>query len=203
MLKSQALELLNEKIKTCNKCEDLSAYRQSNGYKYVPGAGNPCASIMLIGEAPGENEAKQGVPFCGKAGNLLTNIIKAAGWSREDVFIANTIKCRPPSNREPAACETANCRRFLDMQIKIIDPEWIICLGKVASVYLLGKEPDTTIGSLRGEIHDYNGRKVICTYHPSFVLRSADKKKQQEAKQSIWEDLQPAIFALQPSLQTV
>lgn len=196
MLRSQALQILEEKIVACCKCEELSAYRQSSGYKHVPGAGNPSARVMFVGEAPGETEAKEGVPFCGKAGNLLTNIIKAAGWTREEVFIANTIKCRPPGNRDPEPCEIENCRKFLDMQIKVVDPEWIVCLGRIASIRLLGREPDTTIGSLRGEVHDHGGRKVVCTYHPSYVLRAEGKQKQQEAKMAIWEDLQPVLRAL-------
>jgi uracil-DNA glycosylase family 4 len=196
MLKSQALQLLEEKILACNKCEELSDYRKTNSYQYVPGTGNPSAKVMFVGEAPGENEAKQGVPFCGKAGNLLTNIIKAAGWTREEVFIANTIKCRPPGNRDPEACEVANCRKFLDMQIRIIDPKFIVCLGRIASVYLLGRDADTPISDLRGRFHEYNNRKVVCTYHPAYVLHSQDPTKQREAKQAIWNDICPVIAAL-------
>lgn len=197
MLRREALQLLEEKIAACSKCDDLANYRDANSYKTVPGVGNPTAKVMIIGEAPGENEAKTGVPFCGKAGNLLTNIIKAAGWTREDVFITNILKCRPPGNRDPEACEAANCRKFLDLQIKVIDPEWIVCFGRIASIYLLSKDHDTAIGELRGEIHNHDGRKVICTYHPSFILhQSGDKQKCEDAKQAIWKDLQPIISAL-------
>lgn len=192
MLKSQALQILEQKVAACTKCEGLTEYRKANNYLTVPGTGNPSARVVILGEAPGENEAKKGVPFIGKAGNLLTAILTAAGWRREDVFITNTIKCRPPGNRDPEPCEAANCRKFLEMQIRAIDPEWIICLGRIASVYLLEKEPDTTIGSMRGVIHEYNGRKVICTYHPSYLLRTP------AAKKDVWEDLQPVILALQP-----
>lgn len=190
MLKSKALQLLEQKINNCTKCEGLSCYRTENNYKHVPGVGNPNARVVVIGEAPGENEAKQGIPFVGKAGNLLTNILAAAGFPRESVFITNTIKCRPPGNRDPEQQEMDNCRKFLEMQIRAISPEWIICFGRVASLSLLGKEPDTTIGSLRGDVHDYNGIKVICTYHPSYLLRTPD------AKSDVWEDLQPVIVAL-------
>lgn len=196
MLKRQALQLLEEKIQACNKCEELSEYRTSNGYKYVPGAGDPSAQVMFVGEAPGENEAKQGVPFCGKAGNLLTNIIKAAKWKREDVFIANTLKCRPPNNRDPEPCEVENCRKFLDLQIKVIDPKYIICLGRIASVNLLGKDLDTPLSDLRGRFHEYNGRKVVCTYHPAYVLHTQDPIRQIEAKRSIWCDVSLVVAAL-------
>jgi len=191
MLKREALQILDQKIRTCTKCEELSQYRQENKYKYVPGVGNPDAKIVVIGEAPGQNEAEQGEPFVGKAGGLLTNILKAAGWSREQVFITNVLKCRPPGNRDPEPTEATNCRKFLEMQIRCIDPEWILCFGRIASVHLLGLEPDTTIGSLRGKIHEYQGRKVICTYHPSYLFHNPG------AKSLVWEDLQPVILALQ------
>lgn len=196
MLRSHALTLLNAKIVTCDKCAELSEYRMVNNYRYVFGEGSPTARVMFVGEAPGENEAKTGVPFCGKAGNLLTNIIKAAGWTREEVFICNTVKCRPPGNRDPEPEETANCRQFLDMQIKVVDPAWIVCLGRVAAINVLGLDPDTTIGSLRGVVHDLAGRKVVCTYHPSFLQRADTPKKLQEAKRAVWDDLQPVISAL-------
>ncbi len=191
MLKSEALKLLNDKILTCTKCAELSQYRLDNSYKIVPGTGNPSAKIMVIGEAPGQNEAEQGLPFIGKAGNLLTNILNAAGWTREEVFISNTIKCRPPGNRDPQPEEASNCRPFLEMQIQIIDPLWILCVGKIASIYLLGKDPDTKIGDLRGETHNYLGKKVICTYHPSYLLRNP------KAKEEVWKDIQPIILDLQ------
>ena len=192
MLQSEALQILDRKISTCRKCEELAEYRDTNSYKTVPGVGLPNADVMVIGEAPGKNEAEQGEPFVGKAGNLLTAILKAAGWTREQVFITNILKCRPPGNRDPEKAEANNCRQFLDMQIQAINPKWILCFGKIASVFLLGKDSDTTIGSLRGEIHEFEGRKVICTYHPSYLLR------QPSAKKDVWNDLQPAIFALQP-----
>jgi DNA polymerase len=193
MLKTEALQLLEQKIAVCTKCTELADYRTANNYKTVPGIGNPSTKLMIIGEAPGENEAKQGLPFVGKAGALLTNILKAAGWSREELFVTNTVKCRPPGNRDPEPCEAANCRKFLELQIKVIDPLWIVCFGRIASVYLLGLDPSTTIGSLRGEVHEFQGKKVICTYHPSYLLRNP------AAKKDVWDDLQPAILALQPN----
>lgn len=187
MLQSEALQILDQKISTCRKCEELAEYRDANSYKTVPGVGLPNADVMVIGEAPGKNEAEQGEPFVGKAGNLLTNILDAAGWKRDQIFITNILKCRPPGNRDPEEAEANNCRQFLDMQIKAINPKWILCFGRIASVFLLGKDSDTTIGSLRGEIHEFEGRKVICTYHPSFALR------QPSAKPEIWKDLQPIV----------
>jgi DNA polymerase len=197
MLKTEALQLLDQKVATCTKCSGLTEYRQAHDYKTVPGAGDSNARIMILGEAPGENEAKQGIPFVGKAGHLLTNILKAMGLKRSEVFITNTLKCRPPGNRDPELSETANCRKFLDLQIKVIDPEWIVCFGRVAAVNLLGKDEFTSIGSLRGKVHEWLGRKVICTYHPSFVLHQKEEDEQKRAKSDIWRDLQPLVVALQ------
>jgi DNA polymerase len=146
---------------------------------------------MILGEAPGEMEAIEGLPFVGAAGHLLTSILAAAGLSRDEVYIGNILKCRPPSNRDPSVQEAKNCRGFLDLQIKVINPAWIICFGRIPSVYLLGREPYETIGSLRGKVYDFFGKKVICTYHPSYLLRTP------EAKGEVWKDLQPLIFALQ------
>jgi DNA polymerase len=138
---------------------------------------------MIIGEAPGQDEAEQGRPFVGRAGKLLDNIIAANGWKRDDIFIANILKCRPPSNRDPQPDEAANCRRFLDLQISCVDPEFIICLGKIASIYLLNRSPDRTMSSLRGT-HEYDNRLVVCTYHPSYLLRNSS------AKADVWKDLE-------------
>jgi uracil-DNA glycosylase family 4 len=190
MLKSEALQILDRKISECRLCQELTEYRDANSYKTVPGIGHPNARVMILGEAPGENEALEGEPFVGKAGKLLTSILEAAELTREEVYITNILKCRPPGNRDPQPEEAANCRKFLDLQIRCVDPEWILCFGRISSVFLLGHDPATTIGSLRGRLHDYQGRKVICTYHPSYLLR------QPAAKKNVWEDLQPAILAL-------
>ncbi len=185
MLQSEALALISEKICQCNKCEELSAYRLAQNGKYVPGEGMPNARILILGEAPGQHEQEQGRPFIGKAGRLLTNIIEACGWKREELFITNILKCRPPDNRDPEKQEADNCRPFLDAQIRVINPEWILCFGRIASINLLGARPERTMGSFRHEIHDYQGRKVICTYHPSYLLRNP------KAKEDVWADLQP------------
>lgn len=186
MQKSEGLQILERKIAACIKCKELVEYRQTYQWKTVPGVGNPNARIMVIGEAPGENEAKQGEPFVGKAGKLLTTILEKAGMPRETVFITNILKCRPPGNRDPMKEEADNCRKFLDLQITCIDPEWILCFGRIASVFLLDCPPDTSMGDMRGQ-HFYEDKKVICTYHPSYALR------QPSAKAEIWADLQPLL----------
>ena len=189
MLKSEALKILSDKISTCTLCEELAEYREGNDYKTVPGEGNPNADIMIIGEAPGKNEAEQGKPFIGRAGNLLTNIIEAVGLTRDQIFITNILKCRPPGNRDPDFNEASNCWKYLDMQIRCIDPTWILCFGRIASMYMLEDSATASMGSMRGE-HEKDGRKIICTYHPSYLLRNP------AAKQDVFEDLRP-IFTLQ------
>lgn len=191
MQKSEGLQILERKIAACTKCQELVEYRHTYQWKTVPGVGNPNARIMVIGEAPGENEAKQGEPFVGKAGKLLTTILEKAGMPRETVFITNILKCRPPGNRDPMKEEADNCRKFLDLQITCIDPSWILCFGRIASVFLLDCPPDTPMGHMRGR-HAYEDKQVICTYHPSYLLRNP------AAKKDVWEDLQPVISALQP-----
>lgn len=192
MKKSEALQILAHHVSLCTKCPELVELRTQCNYFTVPGEGNPNADLMIIGEAPGEDEAKQGRPFVGRAGRLLDKIIESANWRRDQIFICNILKCRPPGNRVPAPEEAKNCRKFLDMQIRCIDPQWILCLGKTASIYLLNKPDDRSMASLRGE-HEYNGKKVICTYHPSYLLRTPS------AKADVWEDIKPIREALQPA----
>lgn len=190
MHKSEALNIIANNVAKCTLCEELTNYRKENNYQTVPGTGNPNAQIMIVGEAPGKNEAEQGLPFVGRAGNLLTNIIESCGWERDDIFIANVLKCRPPGNRDPSPAEASNCRKYLDLQIQCVQPQWIICLGKISSCLLLGYTNDVSMGSLRG-IHEYQGKKVLCTYHPSYLLRNPS------AKELVWEDLQPVVKEVQ------
>jgi DNA polymerase len=137
-----------------------------------------------MGEAPGADEDLQGEPFVGKAGQKLTEIIeKGMRLRRQDVYILNTIKCRPPGNRVPTAEEAANCREYLDAQLAILQPEFICCLGATAAQNLLGLT--SAIGQLRGRFYEYRGIKVICTYHPSYVLRSPEV-----ARPAVWADIQ-------------
>jgi len=190
MMKSQALQLIAECVSKCTLCPDLTDYRTARHYKTVPGAGSPVAKLMIVGEGPGESEAYEGLPFVGPAGKLLGRILQSLGLTREQVFIANIVRCRPPGNRVPTADEAGNCRRFLDLQIECIKPEWILCLGKTASAYLLGKPEDVYMGDLRG-VHSYRGMNVVCTYHPAYVLRNAS------AADDVWHDIQPLVQWLQ------
>ena len=150
----------------------------------VPGTGNPDADFMIVGEAPGANEDEQGVPFVGQAGQLLTKIIGAINLSRDDVFIANVLKHRPPGNRNPMPEEVAACSPYLVRQIELVRPKVILALGTFAAQTLL--ETRTTIGKLRGQIHRYHGVPLIVTYHPAALLRNPAWKR------PTWEDVQLA-----------
>lgn len=149
---------------------------------FVFGSGNFSAKLMFIGEAPGEEEDLHGLPFVGAAGGLLTKMIEAMGLAREQVYIANILKCRPPNNRDPAEDEITSCFSILERQIQIINPAFICALGRIAAHTLLGTA--LPLGRLRGQFHNYKGRKLIVTYHPSALLRNA------EWKRPAWEDLQ-------------
>lgn len=168
--KTEALEDLRENIiGDCRKC------RLHEGRKNIVfGEGNPDCEIMFIGEGPGADEDIQGRPFVGKAGQLLTNLIKKMGSDRNDVYIANIVKCRPPGNRNPLPDEARTCMVFLKRQIEIISPKVIMVLGNVALQNLLGT--DMRITKVRGKFHDYNGIKVMPTFHPSYLLRSPKDK---------------------------
>ena len=173
----KSLNELYDNIHDCQKCS-LGATRN----KFVFGVGNPNADLMLIGEAPGAEEDKQGIPFVGRAGKLLTDILKAINFEREEVYIANILKCRPPNNRDPLPSEREVCKPYLYKQIELIKPKIILCLGKVASNVLLNKNDSLT--KLRGEVHDLNGIKAMVTYHPAALLRNPHWKK------GTWEDVQ-------------
>ena len=172
------MELIAGEVAVCKLCAELAETRTNT----VFGAGNPSARLVFLGEAPGADEDKQGIPFVGRAGQLLTKIIEACTLSRDDVYILNILKCRPPGNRNPLPAEASSCRSFLNRQLAVIRPEFICCLGSVAAQNLL--DTDTTIGRLRGSFHDYQGIKVLCTYHPAYLLRNPPAKRQ------VWEDMQ-------------
>jgi len=150
--------------------------------KVVFGVGNPHARLMFIGEGPGRDEDLQGEPFVGRAGQLLTKIIQAMGYQREDVYIANAVKCRPPQNRDPQADEVAACRHFLMRQVALVEPEIIVLLGRSAVGAVLGLS--APLSRLRGTFRDWNGAQVMCTYHPAYLLRTPS------AKGLVWEDMQ-------------
>ena len=176
-VQGDALDVLKGKISACSKCS-LAETR----INVVFGEVNHKAELMFVGEAPGADEDKQARPFVGRAGQLLTKIIESIGLKREDVFIANILKCRPPGNRNPMPEEIALCSPYLKEQIALIKPKVICTLGKFASQTLL--ETETPISKLRGEFYDYLGIKLIPTYHPAYLLRNSAGKK------DVWDDMQ-------------
>ncbi|HUR19996.1 MAG TPA: uracil-DNA glycosylase [Vicinamibacterales bacterium] len=147
----------------------------------VFGTGDPNADLMFVGEAPGADEDEQGVPFVGRAGQLLTKIIEAIGMRRDDVYIANVIKCRPPGNRNPEPDEVSTCEPFLAQQIDIVKPRVIVALGTFAAHLLL--RTDAPISRIRGVVHQYRGASLIPTFHPAYLLRSPDRKR------DVWDDM--------------
>jgi len=172
-----ALELIRCEVAACRRCKELAAGRTQT----VFGVGSPNARICFFGEAPGADEDRLGEPFVGRAGQLLDKMIVACKMKREDVYILNVLKCRPPGNRNPLPDEVENCRAFFERQLEVIRPEIICCLGAVAAQSLLNT--DRSIGKLRGRFHDYGGIPVVCTYHPAYLLRNP------AAKHDAWEDL--------------
>lgn len=174
---AKTLKILAEEVAACTLCYELSTTRTQT----VFGVGDPQARLVFLGEAPGADEDMQGEPFVGKAGQLLNKILEACKLRREDVYILNILKCRPPGNRNPLPEESQNCRRYLHRQLELIKPEYICCLGSVAAQNLLSTTE--TIGKLRGTVHKFHGVKVVCTYHPAYLLRNPSAKKQ------TWEDM--------------
>ena len=171
------LAALAERVKGCTRCQELASTRTQT----VFGVGNPQARIVFVGEAPGADEDAQGEPFVGRAGQLLNDIIKACRLRREDIYICNVLRCRPPGNRLPAPEEASNCREYLDGQLAHVDPEYIVCWGACAAQNLLGSTE--TIGKLRRKFFTYGRSKVLCTYHPAYLMRNP------AAKKDVWEDM--------------
>ena len=171
------LAAIREDLGACERCKLFTLGRK----QIVFGAGNPNADLMFVGEAPGADEDEQGVPFIGRAGQLLTKIIESIGLSRDDVYIANVIKCRPPGNRNPEPDEIAECEPFLVRQIQSVRPKVIVALGTFAAHALL--HTDAPISRLRGTFHEYQGAKLLPTFHPAYLLRSPDRKR------DVWEDM--------------
>jgi DNA polymerase len=167
----------------CHQIENCTKCRLHQGRtKFVFGVGNPNAAIMFVGEGPGREEDLKGEPFVGRAGQLLDNILKAIQFDRTQIYIANIVKCRPPGNRDPQPDEMTECLPYLKQQIEIINPRFICCLGRIAAQALLGVT--TPLGKLRGRFMDFDGRKLMVTYHPAALLRFA------EYKRPTWEDVQ-------------
>ena len=174
---TEALVAIRTDIGDCTRCKLHTLGRK----QIVFGVGNPEADLMFVGEAPGADEDEQGIPFIGRAGQLLTKIIEAIDLKREDVYIANIIKCRPPQNRNPEPDEVASCEPFLFHQIDAIKPKVIVALGKYAAQTLL--QTETPISRLRGQQFDYRGAKLIPTFHPAYLLRNPSSKRE------VWEDM--------------
>ncbi|GBD90641.1 uracil DNA glycosylase superfamily protein [bacterium BMS3Abin04] len=170
---------ITELYDTIHNCQNCLLGKTRN--KFVFGVGNPEADIMLIGEAPGAEEDKQGIPFVGRAGKLLTDILKAIDFEREDVYIANIVKCRPPQNRNPLPAEVDACIPYLYKQIELIKPKVILCLGLVAASSLFNKK--YTLTKMRGNVYDVQGIKTMVTYHPAALLRNPNWKR------GCWEDV--------------
>jgi len=170
------LEAIRSDLGDCQRCK-LAPTRTT----IVFGSGNPSAEIVFVGEAPGYEEDQQGLPFVGEAGRLLTKIIESIGIKREDAYICNILKCRPPGNRNPEPDEVLVCSPFLKRQIAAIRPKIVCCLGKFAAQTMLQRADP--ISRLRGEFHDIDGMRVIATFHPAYLLRSPEKKRE------VWEDM--------------
>jgi uracil-DNA glycosylase len=176
--KAEALGAIHEEIGDCTRCPLAYAGRRT----IVFGEGDPNARLMFVGEGPGADEDASGRPFVGKAGQLLNNMIQAMGLKREQVYIANIVKCRPPANRTPEPVEANTCDQFLLQQIDVVQPQVIVALGSTAAMYLLGVKQ--SLSALRGRWHSCRGAKLAVTYHPAFLLR--DPRMKGEA----WKDLQ-------------
>jgi DNA polymerase len=179
-----SLAIVEREVAACRLCGELADARTQT----VFGVGNPKARLCFLGEAPGADEDRQGEPFVGRAGQLLTKIIEACTLKRSDVYILNVLKCRPPDNRTPLPQEVANCRGFLDRQLALIKPQFLCCLGAVAAQTFL--ETQKPIGKLRGQVIDYRGMRVVCTYHPAYLLRNP------AAKKDCWDDMKLLMQAM-------
>lgn len=189
--KPAALKAIRDDIGDCTRC------RLHKGRKNIVfGVGNKNADIMFVGEGPGADEDEQGEPFVGRAGQLLNNMISAMGLKRQDVYIANVVKCRPPGNRTPEKDECETCGPFLLRQIEVIRPKVIMALGAVAAKYLLAI--NDSMANLRGRWYDFKGSKLAVTYHPAFLLRDPRQKKE------AWKDLQMVMkyLSLKPSAKS-
>jgi DNA polymerase len=183
VLPPEGLASVREELGDCHRCR-LGATRTN----LVFGAGNPAARLVFVGEAPGGDEDQQGIPFVGEAGQLLTKIISAMGFRRDEIYICNVLKCRPPQNRNPQADEIEQCHPFLLRQLQAIGPEVIVALGTFAAQTLLRTRGP--ISKLRGVFHDYHGIPLMPTFHPAYLLRNAGMKRE------VWDDMQKVMKRL-------
>jgi DNA polymerase len=182
--RAAALQAISGEIGDCTRCPLAYAGRR----RIVFGDGSPTARLMFVGEGPGADEDAQGVPFVGKAGQLLNNMIAAMGLQRAEVYIANIVKCRPPNNRVPEPVEANTCAQFLLRQIDVVQPQVIVALGATAATYLLGVKQ--SLSSLRRRWHSCRGAKLAVTYHPAYLLRDPNQKGE------AWKDLQMVMAEL-------
>jgi DNA polymerase len=172
-------DVLKAEVQNCTQCGLCNSRTQT-----VFGTGNQHADWLLIGEAPGQQEDEQGEPFVGVAGQLLTEMLRAIGLNREDIFITNILKCRPPNNRDPHADEIKSCKNYLQRQLQHIQPKIILAVGRIAAHTLL--DTDAALAKLRGKVHTFNNTPVVVVYHPAYLLRSLPEKRK------AWQDLQLA-----------
>lgn len=175
--RQQQLNVLQNMVAECTRCDELASSRSQT----VFGVGNPAAKLVFVGEGPGADEDRQGEPFVGAAGQLLNKILGACQLSREQVYILNVVKCRPPRNRNPSDSERSCCWGYAREQLEILQPEFICCLGSVAARSLLST--NQPLGRLRQQFHSYRGSRVIVTYHPAYLLRTPS------AKRHVWDDM--------------
>jgi uracil-DNA glycosylase len=180
----QELDVLAKVVSGCTRCKELAATRTQT----VFGVGRIDPDICFIGEAPGREEDATGEPFVGPAGQLLTRIIAAMGMKREEVYICNILRCRPPGNRQPQPDEAAHCREYLERTLELVRPKYICALGASAAKYLLGTSQGIT--KMRGNFYDFRGIPVMCTFHPSYLLRDPTKKKE------VWDDMRALLTRL-------
>jgi len=183
--KGETLEQIIEDLGDCTRCE-LCEGRTN----IVFGEGNPNARIVFVGEGPGADEDAQGRPFVGRAGKLLTKVINAMGFERDEVYICNIVKCRPPGNRNPETGEMETCGPFMYRQLRGISPEIVICLGAVAIHYVFQLQKKMSISAMRGRVHELGGMKLVATYHPAALLRNPNFKK------PLWDDMKMALAAI-------
>jgi uracil-DNA glycosylase family 4 len=180
-IKSESMDwsALREAVAGCTRCPLHESRTQT-----VFGVGNPDASWMIVGEAPGAEEDRRGEPFVGRAGKLLDEMLRAVGHDRDSVFIANILKCRPPNNRDPNAEESAECRGYLEQQVGLVQPKIILAVGRIAAQLLLAT--DSPVGRMRGSRHQLGDTPLVVTYHPAYLLRSPSQKRK------AWDDLRLA-----------
>ncbi len=176
-----ALDVISAEVSGCTRCEELCTKRTQT----VFGVGSPSTRLVFVGEGPGADEDRLGEPFVGAAGKLLNKILAASKLKREEVYILNTVKCRPPRNRNPTETEIRDCWGYAQRQLEVIQPEFICCLGSVAAKTML--QTTQSLGRLRGKFHAWKGARLIVTYHPAYLLRN------EGAKRHVWEDMQMLV----------